>query len=185
MPVLGFSALQLSPDRDPLAPNAEPPRPGDADLPGLVARGRLVNLPPQLLAEPPRIRAGSPSERATLGYLHANCGHCHNRATTDDPAVPVDLSLARQVGAEHDDAQALEALIETRLRYRGHGASGEMRLIVPGDIESSLLIQRMRTRNPMARMPPLGTRIPDPEAIELIGRWIGHDLPKASPGATQ
>ncbi|MBB5015666.1 hypothetical protein [Rehaibacterium terrae] len=184
VPVLGFSALQLSPDRDPLAPNAEPLRPGDADLPGLVARGQLVNLPPQLLAEPPRIRAGSPSERATLGYLHANCGHCHNRASADDPAVPVDLSLSRQVGADRDDAQALKALIETRLRYRGHGSSADLPLIAPGDAEASVLLQRMRTRNPMARMPPLGTRIPDPEALELIGRWIGHDL-HPSPGATR
>src|SRR5262245_42815904 len=31
-PLLGFTALQLSPDRDPLAPHAEAPRSGDLDL---------------------------------------------------------------------------------------------------------------------------------------------------------
>ncbi|HWB74166.1 MAG TPA: hypothetical protein VG755_04405, partial [Nannocystaceae bacterium] len=41
-PVLGFSALQLSSDRDPLAPHAEPPSPGSVDLQDLVAAGRLV-----------------------------------------------------------------------------------------------------------------------------------------------
>jgi hypothetical protein len=184
VPVLGFSALQLSPDRDPLAPNAEPLRPGDADLRSLVARSWLANLPPQLLADPPRIQAGSPSERATLGYLHGNCGHCHNRDVKSDPAVPVDLSLARRVGAGRDEAQMLKTLLDTRLRYRMNGAATDMRLIAPGDIESSVLVHRMRTRNPMARMPPLGTRLPDSEALELIGRWIAHDL-QANPGATQ
>ena len=43
----------------------------------LVAAGRLRNLPPALLARSPRIAGGLGAERAALGYLHANCGHCH------------------------------------------------------------------------------------------------------------
>src|SRR5262245_26441607 len=38
-PVLGISALQLSPDRDPRAPHAEPLPAGAVDLKALVARG--------------------------------------------------------------------------------------------------------------------------------------------------
>src|SRR5687768_2042345 len=44
-PVLGFSALQLSPDRDPLAPHAEAPPDGAVDLASLAASGRLRGLP--------------------------------------------------------------------------------------------------------------------------------------------
>src|SRR5690606_10733603 len=40
-PVLGFSALQLSPDRDPLAPHAETPGPTYVDLRVLHERGLL------------------------------------------------------------------------------------------------------------------------------------------------
>ncbi|MGZ8256119.1 MAG: hypothetical protein ACXWVT_14790, partial [Burkholderiaceae bacterium] len=80
VPVLGFSALQLSTDRDPLAPHAERPRPGQLDLRSLAARGLLRGLPAELLATPPRIEASSPTARAALGYLHGNCGHCHNAA---------------------------------------------------------------------------------------------------------
>ncbi|WP_248361061.1 hypothetical protein [Anaeromyxobacter oryzae] len=47
VPVLGFSALQLSPDRDPLAPHAERPAPGDVDLRSLVARGLVRNFRPR------------------------------------------------------------------------------------------------------------------------------------------
>ncbi len=56
VPVLGFSALQLSPDRDPLAPHAEGSV--DTNLTTLTARGLLRNLPPDLQA--PRIAASSP-----------------------------------------------------------------------------------------------------------------------------
>src|SRR5262245_23011820 len=73
VPVLGASALQLSPDRDPLAPHATERDRSSVDLNELVANGRLRHLPDQVLAQPPRIAATSPTERAALGYLHANC----------------------------------------------------------------------------------------------------------------
>ncbi|MCL4802110.1 MAG: hypothetical protein KJ025_21135, partial [Burkholderiales bacterium] len=67
VPVLGVSALQLSPDRDPLAPHAEPARAEQVDLRGLAARGLVRNLPPVLLERAPRIDASSPTARAALG----------------------------------------------------------------------------------------------------------------------
>ena len=92
VPVLGFSALQLSSDRDPLAPHADART--SIDLAGLVARGLIRNLPPSLLSTPPRIEANSPAERAALGYLHGNCAHCHN---DNGAPAPVDLTLAQSV----------------------------------------------------------------------------------------
>ena len=69
-PILGFSLLQLSPDRDPDALHAEPqPAPG-VDLAYLVRAGLLVG-PAGIAAR--RRRRGSPRaspiERAALGYL--------------------------------------------------------------------------------------------------------------------
>ncbi len=52
VPVLGFSALQLSSDRDPAAPHADAF--GAVDLRTLAARGLLRNLPPAVLAQAPR-----------------------------------------------------------------------------------------------------------------------------------
>ena len=99
-PVLGFSALQLSADRDPLAAHA--PAPASITLDALAARGLLRNLPSALLEQPPRIAAASPTERAALGYLHANCGHCHNGSGN---GVPLRLNLA-QSAADGRDAAA-------------------------------------------------------------------------------
>ena len=75
--LLGVTALQLSPDRDPNAPHAEPPPAGAIDLTALVSRGLLRGTPARVLDSPPRIAAASPAERAALGYLHSNCGSCH------------------------------------------------------------------------------------------------------------
>ncbi|MCU0976535.1 MAG: hypothetical protein MUC71_09545 [Steroidobacteraceae bacterium] len=75
--ILGFGALQLSADRDPLAPHATAAPEGSL-LPDLAARGWLSGLPAELLTAPPRIDGRTPEERAALGWLHGNCGHCHN-----------------------------------------------------------------------------------------------------------
>ena len=81
-PIIGFSLLQLSPDRDPKALHADPPPAPGVDLPYLVRAGLLTGLPQALLTTPPRIEARSPTERAALGYLHGNCGHCHARTAS-------------------------------------------------------------------------------------------------------
>ena len=82
VPVLGFTALQLSTDRDPLAPHADPKRAGQAELKGLAARGVLRGLPPALLSAPPRIAASSlaPELVATLASPRTSGAHVEQRA---------------------------------------------------------------------------------------------------------
>jgi hypothetical protein len=169
-PVLGFSALQLSSDRDPLAPHADAGT--DIDLQTLIARGLIKNVPSVLAGARPRIEAGSGIERAALGYLHGNCGHCHNSNGTP---VPVELTLAQSVadgaaGAEH----VLRSMIDAGGRFRPHGASAAARLVTPGNPDTSVLITRVRSRNPQTQMPPIGTRLIDAEALALLERWIAQ-----------
>ena len=76
--VLGFSALQLSSDRDRNALHAELQAGSGVDLRYLVENGLVIALPKSLQQTPPRIKARSATERAALGYMHGNCGHCHN-----------------------------------------------------------------------------------------------------------
>src|SRR5688572_21289485 len=128
VPVLGFSALQLSPDRDPLAPHAESV--GSVDLRALVARGWLRNLPQRIVDKPPRIAAGTPTERAALGYLHANCGHCHGKPDELGAAVPVAVLLAQSVVEPNSAADVLRSLINARSRYRPAGAQQEPQILV-------------------------------------------------------
>jgi mono/diheme cytochrome c family protein len=95
-----------------------------------------------------RIDARTPTEAAALGYLHANCGHCHD-ATGELAELAMNL---------RSDALATTVGIRDR--------------IVPGRPEDSLLFQRMSSREPARQMPPLGTRVVDDEALALVGRWI-------------
>ncbi len=171
VPVLGLSALQLSPDRDAAAPHAEKPGAGHVDLHGLHERGLLRNLPERVLTSPPRIAAPTPGARAALGYLHANCGHCHN---DDGPLADLDLSLQQSaVMGSGGPARTLETLVGYPSEFRLQHV--DMRL-VPGAHELSMLLARMRSRNPFVQMPPLGTRVSDADANALIEHWIEHDL---------
>jgi hypothetical protein len=172
VPVLGFTALQLSPDRDPNAPHADPKRPGQADLRSLTARGWLRGLPPALLANAPRIDAPNPTARAALGYLHGNCGHCHNAAGA---LTGLELLLAQQADpAARSPERTLQSLLGHSSRFRAAGSDAVQRVAAHGG--SSVLTLRMKTHNPLARMPPLGVHVVDTEGVALIERWIAADL---------
>ena len=175
VPVLGFSALQLSPDRDPLAPHAERIGRDHVDLQGLVTSGRLRNLPTVLLATPPRIDAPTPTARAALGYLHGNCGHCHNE---NGALAGLDLLLAQHAdtGAQSSE-KTLRSLLGHASRFRPHGSESAQRIARDGS-GTNVLTLRMQTDNPFARMPPLGVQVIDVEGVALVERWINHDLSK-------
>lgn len=171
VPVLGFSALQLSADRDALAPHADPKR-GQIDLTALAARGVLRGLPHQFLATPPRIDAPTPVARAALGYLHGNCGHCHNAAGA---LTGLELVLAQQADpAARSSEHTLQSLLGHSSRFRPGDASATQR--ISSGHGTSVLTLRMKTENPLARMPPLGVQVVDNEGVALIERWISNDL---------
>lgn len=157
VPVLGASAVQLS-----------------AELRRLVDEGWLRGLPAAMLARPPRIAATSPGERAALGYLHANCGHCHN---DDGMPAPVRLVLAQRAS---DPLRSRERVLRTTVdiagRFRSPALADTTKRVVAGHPAASTLALRMRSRDPRLQMPPLGTRVPDPEGLALIERWIANDL---------
>jgi hypothetical protein len=170
-PVLGLSLLQLSPDRDPGAPHAEPPPAGAADVPALVARGLLRNLPRRFVDTPPRIDADSATARAALGYLHANCGGCHN---PEGPLAPVALVLDERGDGGFAPAAALASTVARPSTFRPPGHAGDAFRVVPGRPDLSVLPYRMRSRDPLAQMPPLGTKLVDDAGLALVERWISE-----------
>ncbi len=150
VPVLGASALQLG-----------------AQLPALLAQGHVDGLPAALLAPPARNATTPGTENAALGYLHANCGHCHNRSGKQ---VPVSLTLAQSaLEPQTSRSTSLHSLLALPTRT---GAAA----IVPGNAQASAVWQRMASHQPHNRMPPLGTELPDATGLALISRWIDHDL---------
>ncbi len=173
--VLGFNALQLSPDRDPNAPHAEPFTPEMVNLNILVDRKLLIHFPERFLLHPPAIPASSPRERTVLGYLSANCGGCHN---STDPLSTVGMYLKRSIDIS---PEAMKLELETVIGHKSKYQIPELDVdqsyrILPGDPSRSSIAYRIATRNPYRQMPPLGSKIVDTEALELVTKWIQEDL---------
>ena len=109
-----------------------------------------------------------------LGYLHGNCGHCHN-----DAALPaLELSLAQQASDPKASAARTYATLIRASRFRPHGAANAQR-VVPGQPGHSVLVTRMKSNDPLTRMPPLGVSVVDVSGVALISRWIEHELQQA------
>lgn len=135
---------------------------------------------------------GAPVEQAALGYLHVNCGvSCHNSGTQ---------SKANQTGFFMRLVQGkLDSVHDTDTVIKGihnppgtnlpqvikEPVSGAFFDIRPGDLERSLVINRMSRRD-AGKMPSLGTNVTDPDGISAVSDWIEymteeHGYPAALP----
>ncbi len=109
-------------------------------------------------------------ERAALGYLHGNCGNCHNQ---EGPLAVLDMTLAQRVattvrlgGGAGFPGRCAEPVPRAR-RTRRRTAR---RARAPASQRPSRL--RMNSRDPLQQMPPLGTVAVDAGALALLQRWI-------------
>ncbi len=148
-------------------------------LPALVQRGLVRGLPRQLLDRPPRISASTPRGRAVMGYLHANCGNCHDSV---GPMSSLGVGLRHALDARAEGEEPVAAGFGRSTRFRIPGAPpGASAWIAPGAPASSAVLARMASRSPILQMPPLGTQLVDEEAVALVRSWIEQDLPSPDP----
>jgi hypothetical protein len=163
--VLGFSAIQLSrPQRDA----------SDVTLTTLAASGLLSAPPPASIDFPV---PGDADTAAALGYLHANCGHCHNLNGTSWPDTQMVLRLRV---SERDPAQSelVKTVVGGKLQAWRDPAFTTR--VVPGHPELSAVLARMSRRGSRDQMPPLATELVDPTGIDLVTRWVAS-LPTPAP----
>ena len=103
-------------------------------------------------------------ESRVRSYLAANCAQCHqpggNGLGQFDARLFTPLSAAK--------------LIHGSLRNDGGSISNEV--IAPTSLSRSMLLTRISSLEPGRRMPPLGSSVPDTNAIVLVSRWITNDL---------
>ena len=95
--------------------------------------------------------ARTEAERAALGYLHGNCGHCHN-------------------------ANALEAtglFFAQDARDPGRSAARTRESVAA---RAGEILRRVHSDNPYVRMPPLGVTVADKRGLEPVERWIHTEL---------
>jgi hypothetical protein len=114
--------------------------------------------------------AATATERAALGYMHGNCGHCHN-----DRGSLQSIGLVLRQGVGSADQPAVASTVGQPVKKPAPGQSPNAVLRVePGYADRSGLTQRVSSRYPPLQMPPLGTELVDDEAVALLYRWIAE-----------
>jgi len=159
----GFQAIQLSK----AASSADP-----INLAYLADHDLLTKPPPAGVMFPV---PGNATESAALGYMHANCGHCHNprwefftltnqvlRLNVGDTTVPTTTTFRTTIFQKTTSFKGLP--------YR----------IFPGDSSQSAIALRPSHRGDAEQMPPIGTKHVDPTGLAAIKTWIDA-MPKTDP----
>lgn len=139
----------------------------------LAAEGSLSVLPPSAGYTIP----GGPVAEQALGYLHANCGVCHNAKSIIHMTRPMEL---------WESTSALTTLEQTRGYLTTVGKTNSfnsMHTIEPGIPDQSTIFVRMSSRTPGVQMPPIGTEITDPTGLAKVSAFISS-LPRPDGGAS-
>lgn len=130
----------------------------EAQAPGQRTPPASALLP----CDPSRMLAFSTDkpEPHARAYLAANCAHCHTIYGGGNSALEFDWQTSRE------NMNALDAAPQ-------HSTFGipNARVIAPGDIGRSILPIRMGSRG-QGQMPPVGTRVPDPDGTRVLTEWI-------------
>jgi hypothetical protein len=156
--LIGIGAIQLS--------TGEPD-----DLLARLIAADLLTTP----IDPAPSIPGSTLDQEALGYLHANCGHCHDDAHPLGAVRTLRMRLPLGL-SDPLDAPAYTTAVGVEMQHTIHGTTIG---IVAGDAAASQIYARMIDRDGFA-MPPRGTELVDPNGSELIRAWI-DSLPTTLP----
>jgi hypothetical protein len=166
--VLGFGAIELNHATTPALPGAT--------VASLMAAKTLTTNPRLAdLAIP-----GDATAQAALGYLHANCGNCHNVS----PGIgigPPPLNFRLDVGTKTVETSNTYV---TAVNQPTTNLPEYMYRIAGGDTMNSAVSNGMANRaadvnapDPRAQMPPWATKVVDTAGSDAVNKWIAT-LPK-------
>ena len=160
--VLGFTAIQLSHNLQ-----------GSLNMDQLVANGWLTNNPAAKFVVP-----GNDTAKAALGYLHANCGICHNN--NSKPGIILGAEMWLHTDKLNSVAETPTVTTLVNQDNKG-GISMLAKRIVPGNPNMSSVYEVMNLRGgtldsgETRQMPPLATELVDTMGANSIKAWI-NDL---------
>jgi hypothetical protein len=161
--ILGLGAVQSSHDR------------------GGLTLGTLVDE--DLVAPAPAAPIGVPGDgpaRAALGYLHANCSHCHN----DTPAgvtFPRYVLRLRAGDSAVEETATYRTAVNVLHTWLGAPEQVGPYRIAGGDPDDSAVYYRTGVRDPDEQMPPIGTELVDAAGHDTLRQWIASLPPPSAP----
>jgi hypothetical protein len=160
--VLGFGAISLDFDSTKL------------DLEDLITQGKL-SAPPTGGAAGARFPIpGGTTVVNALGYMHANCGHCHNPTANNFNHTPTDMRLRVGALADVGATPAYTTLVDrtSSLGYVHDDGMSYTLLVDGGTATNSILIKRMTSMNAMKHMPNKGSEMVDAAGMGMLSTWI-------------
>jgi hypothetical protein len=153
--ILGFSAFELSAN------------PGNVSMATLSHEHLLTVAAPNGFSPP-----GSSVQQDGLGYLHANCGGCHNAFLSVTPApAPRMRLLVEQTTVETTDTYTTLCNVPT-----DNPAFEGVDRVLPGDHADSEIIARMSQRGAL-QMPPIATELVDSDGVAKVAAFIDSLTP--------
>jgi hypothetical protein len=160
--ILGFQAIQLDWDN---------PDAAQLDLKALVAQDLLTNPPtaPGTAGDPYFKLPGTVNEPPAMGYLHANCGHCHNPSSGVYGTTNMQLRLTTSsLGSLATTPVYMTAVDQNTMV----GGTTNTKIITKGDPTMSAMIERFESTNMSLHMPALGSEVIDTTAATTLRTWI-------------
>ncbi|HVU05356.1 MAG TPA: hypothetical protein VHE30_26595 [Polyangiaceae bacterium] len=147
--LLGVSAIQLSHQL------------GGMTITDLISEDALSDPPPGAFTIP-----GPSVDEQALGYLHANCGHCHNGVSAVSASVDVRFWELTGKLSTVEDTEGYRTTV-----LQPNSFKQEWHVIEPGDPDHSELFYRISRRGG-GQMPPLATEFVDPDGMAAIRAFI-------------
>jgi hypothetical protein len=113
---------------------------------------------------------GDELDLKALGFLHANCGHCHNATGVIRPN-PIFLRVL--VGHKTiQETDVFKTSVGKPHSWEGLSTDvGILNRIEPGNSARSELVYRLRLRG-AAQMPPIATKLVDERDIGCQRQWL-------------
>lgn len=160
--VLGFSAIQLSAELE----NASDTNAWNLDR--LIAADLLSAPPTEPISVP-----GTEVERAFFGYVHANCGHCHNPRGAANMQNGLDLWLkVADLALPVTEFSVYQGIVNQDIVWLDSGRPAATKRIAAGSLEDSAIYQRFLTKGETWSMPQLGSELTDPSGKQIMEDWI-------------
>ncbi|MCJ8339654.1 MAG: hypothetical protein MJK10_14385 [Pseudomonadales bacterium] len=167
--ILGFEAIQLSDKQGRLAFGHGPKRKDNEwTLKSLIAK--------QLLTHPIKmpVLPGTPLEQKALGYLHANCGNCHNKLGHAADQEAEHLKFRHELAF---DTLAKTDVYKSAVNQKTHNFTAVPYIILGAQSDELALYQsalylRMNSLDENYRMPMLATEKVDYQAMSLMHQWL-------------
>jgi hypothetical protein len=136
----------------------------------LVNRG-ILTVPPAAASPPYFPLPGTQAQQDTLGYLHTNCGTCHNPTTEVFMSGDALMNL-RLVTSQIATVEGSPAYTTSVCQEMQKPIATAAQIVVPGSPDTSAMYLRMNQRGTEDEMPQLGSELVDPSGIASIRAWI-------------